>query len=55
MKRYLQNIQKSGEFVGERFAIEAATKRPKKYTYQPTRDRKYIIELVLIQSRLMML
>ncbi len=45
MKRYLQNIQKSGVFVGERFAIEAATRRPKKYTYQPTRDRKYIIEL----------
>jgi phosphoserine phosphatase RsbU/P len=45
MKRYLQNIQKTGEFVGERFAIEDATRRPKKYTYQPTRDRKYIIEL----------
>jgi len=45
MKRYLQDIQKSGVFNGERFAIEAATKRPKKYTYQPTRDRKYIIEL----------
>jgi len=45
MKKYLQNIQKSGEFVGERFAIEDATKRPKKYTYQPTRDGKYIIEL----------
>jgi hypothetical protein len=25
--------------------MEAKTKRPKKYTYQPTRDRKYIIEL----------
>ncbi len=45
MKSYLQNIQQSGEFFGERFAIEAATKRPKKYTYQATRDKKYIIEL----------
>ena len=45
MKKYLQNMQQSGEFFGERFAIEDATKRPKKYTYQATRDRKYIIEL----------
>ncbi|HAM09579.1 MAG: hypothetical protein A2X05_06825 [Bacteroidetes bacterium GWE2_41_25] len=45
MKKYLQDIQKSGEFFGERFAIEDVTKRPKKYTYQPTRDKRYIIEL----------
>jgi sigma-B regulation protein RsbU (phosphoserine phosphatase) len=45
MKKYLQNMQQSGEFFGERFAIEDATKRPKKYTYQATRDKKYIIEI----------
>jgi len=45
MKKYLQGIHKSGKFVNERFAIEAATKRPKKYTYQPTNDGRYIIEL----------
>jgi serine phosphatase RsbU (regulator of sigma subunit) len=45
MKNYLNSIQKSGEFVAELFAIEQATKRPKKYTYQATRDKKYIIEL----------
>ncbi|MBK7131728.1 MAG: SpoIIE family protein phosphatase [Bacteroidales bacterium] len=45
MKKYLQDMQKSGEFFGERFAIEDATKRPKKYTYQATKDKKYIIEL----------
>jgi phosphoserine phosphatase RsbU/P len=45
MKKYLQDMQKSGEFFGERFAIEAATKRPKKYTYQATRDKKFIIEI----------
>lgn len=45
MKKYLQNMQQSGEFFGERFAIEDATKRPKKYTYQATRDKKFIIEL----------
>jgi phosphoserine phosphatase RsbU/P len=45
MMKYLQDIQISGDFFGERFAIEDATKRPKKYTYQPTRDKRYIIEL----------
>ncbi len=45
MKQYLQNMQQSGEFFGERFAIEHTTKRPKKYTYQATRDKKYIIEI----------
>jgi serine phosphatase RsbU (regulator of sigma subunit) len=45
MKNYLQGIQRSGEFVAELFAIEHSTRRPKKYTYQPTKDKKYIIEL----------
>lgn len=45
MKKYLQGIQRSGKFVAERFAIEHTTKRPKKYTYQPTNDGKYIVEL----------
>ncbi|MFH0842442.1 MAG: SpoIIE family protein phosphatase [Bacteroidota bacterium] len=45
MKKYLQDMRQSGEFFGERFAIEDATKRPKKYTYQATKDKKYIIEL----------
>jgi phosphoserine phosphatase RsbU/P len=45
MKKYLQGIQRSGEFVAELFAIEHSTKRIKKYTYEATKDRKYIIEL----------
>jgi len=45
MKKYLQGIQQSGEFVAELFAIEQATKRPKKYTYEATRDKQYVIEL----------
>jgi serine phosphatase RsbU (regulator of sigma subunit) len=45
MKKYLLGIKMSGEFVAEWFAIEQATKRPKKYTYQATRDKKYIVEL----------
>jgi phosphoserine phosphatase RsbU/P len=44
-KRYLVNILDSGKFKSDLFAIEAKTKRPKKYTYQPTLDGKYIIEL----------
>ena len=44
-KAYLLDIFTSGEFVADLFAIEAKTKRSKKYSYQPTKDRKYIIEL----------
>jgi methyl-accepting chemotaxis protein len=44
-EEYLLGILKSGEFKTDLFAIEDKTKRPKKYTYQPTKDGKYIIEL----------
>ncbi len=44
-KKYLQEIQKNGEFLLEKFAIEVATKRLKSYSYQPTHDKKYIIEI----------
>ncbi|MBN2519406.1 MAG: SpoIIE family protein phosphatase [Bacteroidales bacterium] len=44
-KNYLLNVFNGGKYVGERIAIEASTKRLKKYTYQPTLDGKYIIEL----------
>jgi Serine phosphatase RsbU, regulator of sigma subunit len=44
-QNYLLDIFRSKDFVSELFAIEASTKRLKKYTYQPTKDRKYIIEL----------
>ncbi len=44
-RKYLNGIRASGEFVTDLFAIEHQTKRPKKYTYQATKDRKYIIEL----------
>ena len=45
MKIFLLDIFKSGEFVADLFAVEHTTHRPKKYTYQATRDRKYIIEI----------
>jgi phosphoserine phosphatase RsbU/P len=44
-KNYLQGIFLSKEFVSDRFAVEHKTNRPKKYTYQTTRDGKYIIEI----------
>jgi serine phosphatase RsbU (regulator of sigma subunit) len=44
-KKYLTGIRESGEFTTDLFAIEHQTKRPKKYTYQATKDRKFIIEL----------
>ncbi|OFX83940.1 MAG: hypothetical protein A2W99_03720 [Bacteroidetes bacterium GWF2_33_16] len=44
-KNMLLGIFEKGEFVSERFAIEDHTKRLKKYTYQPTLDGKFIIEI----------
>ncbi|MCK4919705.1 MAG: SpoIIE family protein phosphatase [Bacteroidales bacterium] len=41
----IENVFESEGFVSERFAIEDKTKRLKKFTYQPTLDGKYIIEL----------
>jgi serine phosphatase RsbU (regulator of sigma subunit) len=45
MKIYLQGIFKKGEFVADLFAIEHKTHKARKYTYQPTNDGKYIIEI----------
>jgi serine phosphatase RsbU (regulator of sigma subunit) len=42
---YLLDIFRNRNFVTDLFTIEGNTKRPKKYTYQPTRDRRYIVEL----------
>lgn len=44
-KNYLLNILKEKKFVSERFTIEQKTRRLKKYTYHPTKDGKYIIEI----------
>lgn len=44
-KNMLLGVLEDGQFKNERFAIEAKTKRLKKYSYQPTKDGKYIIEL----------
>jgi len=44
-QRLIESVFKNEEFVSERFAIEANTKRLKKFSYQPTLDGKYIVEL----------
>lgn len=46
----IKGIFKGGKFVSEKFTIEAATRRMKKYTYQPTLDRNYIIEIGIRSS-----
>ncbi len=44
-QNHLNHVLDTGVFVNTRFAIEAATKTPRKYTYQATIDRNYIVEL----------
>lgn len=44
-KNMLLNVFNGGEFHNERFAIEANSKRIKKFSYQPTSDGKYIIQI----------
>jgi sigma-B regulation protein RsbU (phosphoserine phosphatase) len=51
MKVYLQGIFRKQEFVADLIAIEHKTRRPKKYTYQTTRDGKYIIEIGAYSSQ----
>lgn len=44
-KNYLLQVFEEGRFLNEQFTIERRTNRPRKYTYQPTLDGEYIIEL----------
>jgi sigma-B regulation protein RsbU (phosphoserine phosphatase) len=50
-KNLLLQIWENGEFFPERFTIEDVTKRLRKYTYQPTVDGKFIIELGIYSVR----
>jgi sigma-B regulation protein RsbU (phosphoserine phosphatase) len=50
-KNMLLGVLDGGKFVGERFAVETKTKKLKKYTYQPTLDGQYIIELGSYSSK----
>ncbi len=44
-KQFLLDIFEGNRFVSEKLSLERNTKKLKKYTYQPTLDGKYIIEL----------
>lgn len=42
---HIRHIFNGGEYLSERFTIESSTRRLKKYTYQPTLNGEYIVEL----------
>ncbi|HSA04648.1 MAG TPA: hypothetical protein P5145_03545, partial [Tenuifilaceae bacterium] len=44
-KSLIKRIFREGVFRSEKFTIEATTRRLKKYTYEPTLDGLYIVEL----------
>jgi phosphoserine phosphatase RsbU/P len=44
-ENHIKSVFDGGEFVRERFTIESNTRRLKKYTYQPTLNNDYILEL----------
>ncbi|MDA3890859.1 MAG: GAF domain-containing protein [Salinivirgaceae bacterium] len=44
-KKYLQGILNEGKFDSPKFFFENKTKKYKKYSYQATKDKKYIIEI----------
>ncbi|MCK5822824.1 MAG: SpoIIE family protein phosphatase [Bacteroidales bacterium] len=50
-KNMLLDILKNKKFKNERFAIEASTRRLRKYTYQATNDGKYIIEIGIYSQK----
>lgn len=50
-KNYLLKVFNDGKFDSPRFFFEHKTKRYKKYSYQPTSDGKYIIEIGLYSTQ----
>lgn len=50
-KNYLLKILKDGNFESERVSIEKSTGKLKKYSYQATKDKKYIIEIGLYSQQ----
>ncbi|MEX0981200.1 MAG: SpoIIE family protein phosphatase [Bacteroidales bacterium] len=50
-KEMLEEVWKSGTFLSEKFTIENSTKRLKKFTYMPTFDGKFLIELGIYSAQ----
>lgn len=50
-KNYILGVFEAGTFISERFTIESSTRRLRKYSYEPTADGAYIIELGYYSER----
>jgi serine phosphatase RsbU (regulator of sigma subunit) len=50
-RNMLEHVWESNEFLSEKFTIENSTKRLKKFTYIPTLDGKYLIELGIYSAQ----
>ena len=50
-KEMLEEVWGSGTFLSEKFTIENSTKRLKKFTYIPTLDGKYLVELGIYSAQ----
>ncbi len=50
-KGFFRQVRNGKKFQEDRFANEMSTGKIKKYTYQPTRDGKYIVELGFYSNR----
>jgi serine phosphatase RsbU (regulator of sigma subunit) len=50
-RQMLESVWASGEFLSEKFTYENSTKRLKKFTYIPTLDGKYLVELGVYSSQ----
>jgi len=44
-KQFLLKVLETGEFTPEKFALESSTRRLKCFSYQATKDRKYVVEI----------
>ncbi|CAG5083749.1 hypothetical protein CRYO30217_02279 [Parvicella tangerina] len=47
---HFNHVWEVGTFVEDRISLEMSTKRPKKYTYQSTLDKQYVVELGLYDT-----
>jgi phosphoserine phosphatase RsbU/P len=50
-REMLEQVWESGKFLSEKFTIENSTKRLKKFTYIPTLDGRYLVELGIYSAQ----
>ncbi len=44
-KKFLLDVLETGKFTPEKFALESSTRRLKCFSYQATKDKKYVVEI----------